>query len=116
MLTDWIVAAAMAAGYPVQSTSIPGVAQRTGATTYYIEVYPEPADTLDGRTPNEVYFSQRPAQRRPRIETRMRWPRASRCARPQTLVAGNPGDRFTIDLDYHRGRKHLPIVSLKRVA
>ncbi|MCZ6553118.1 MAG: indolepyruvate oxidoreductase subunit beta family protein [SAR324 cluster bacterium] len=51
VLTDWIVAAAMAAGYPVQSTSIPGVAQRTGATTYYIEVYPEPADTLNGRTP-----------------------------------------------------------------
>ncbi|MCZ6553324.1 MAG: hypothetical protein O7A67_05920, partial [SAR324 cluster bacterium] len=36
VLTDWLVAAAMAAGYPVQSTSIPGVAQRTGATTYYI--------------------------------------------------------------------------------
>ena len=32
VLTDWIVAAAAKAGYPVQSTSIPGVAQRTGAT------------------------------------------------------------------------------------
>ncbi len=26
--------------FPVQSTSIPGVAQRTGATTYYIEILP----------------------------------------------------------------------------
>jgi indolepyruvate ferredoxin oxidoreductase beta subunit len=35
------VAAAAHAGYPAQSTSIPGVAQRTGATTYYLEVFPE---------------------------------------------------------------------------
>ncbi|MBP85545.1 MAG: hypothetical protein CMJ64_02335, partial [Planctomycetaceae bacterium] len=84
----------------------------------FIDWYNEhrPHTTLDGQTPNEVYFGQRPAHRRPRIETRKRWPRASRCARPQTLVAGNPGDRFTIDLDYHRGRKYLPIVSLKRAA
>jgi indolepyruvate ferredoxin oxidoreductase beta subunit len=43
VLTEWIVAAADHAGYPVQSTSIPGVAQRTGATTYYVEVFPERA-------------------------------------------------------------------------
>ena len=42
VLTEWIVAAATHAGLPVQATSIPGVAQRTGATTYYLEVYPEP--------------------------------------------------------------------------
>ena len=40
VLTDWIVSAAAEAGFPVQSTSIPGVAQRTGATTYYIEILP----------------------------------------------------------------------------
>ena len=34
VLTDWIVAAAASQNFPVQSTSIPGVAQRTGATTY----------------------------------------------------------------------------------
>jgi indolepyruvate ferredoxin oxidoreductase beta subunit len=43
VLTNWIVSAAESVGYPVQSTSIPGVAQRTGATTYYIEILPEPA-------------------------------------------------------------------------
>ena len=42
VLTDWIVSAAEACGLPVQSTSIPGVAQRTGATTYYIEIFPVP--------------------------------------------------------------------------
>ena len=41
VLTDWIVAAAASQGFPVQSTSIPGVAQRTGATTYHIELLPQ---------------------------------------------------------------------------
>jgi len=40
VLTSWIVGAARDAGLPVQATSIPGVAQRTGATTYYIEIWP----------------------------------------------------------------------------
>ena len=38
VLADWILAAATIAGFPIQSTSIPGVAQRTGATTYYLEL------------------------------------------------------------------------------
>jgi indolepyruvate ferredoxin oxidoreductase, beta subunit len=42
VLTDWIVAAAASRGFAVQSTSIPGVAQRTGATTYYVEMVPMP--------------------------------------------------------------------------
>ena len=38
VLMNWIVAAARAAGYCVQATSVPGVAQRTGATSYYVEI------------------------------------------------------------------------------
>jgi indolepyruvate ferredoxin oxidoreductase, beta subunit len=38
VLTDWIVALAEAQGYVAQSTSVPGVAQRTGATIYYVEM------------------------------------------------------------------------------
>ena len=34
VLGEWIVAAAQRAGLPVQATSVPGVAQRTGATSY----------------------------------------------------------------------------------
>ena len=41
VLMNWIVKAAVSEGYPVQATSIPGVAQRTGATTYYVEIWPE---------------------------------------------------------------------------
>jgi len=51
VLTDWIVNAAHRKGLPVQATSIPGVAQRTGATTYYIEIFPTPTAELGGRTP-----------------------------------------------------------------
>lgn len=51
VLTDWIVSAAHACGFPVQSTSIPGVAQRTGATTYYIEILPIRTEELGGKRP-----------------------------------------------------------------
>ncbi|MGZ8372253.1 MAG: 2-oxoacid:acceptor oxidoreductase family protein [Rhodoplanes sp.] len=51
VMTHWIVSAASSLGFPVQSTSIPGVAQRTGATTYYIEILPVPWVELNGRQP-----------------------------------------------------------------
>jgi indolepyruvate ferredoxin oxidoreductase alpha subunit len=51
VLTDWIVAAAESQRFPVQSTSIPGVAQRTGATTYHIEMVPTPLSASDARRP-----------------------------------------------------------------
>jgi len=51
VLTNWIVSAATDADFPVQSTSIPGVAQRTGATTYYIEILPVKAAELNGKHP-----------------------------------------------------------------
>ena len=75
-----------------------------------------PHTTLAGRTPNEVYFGRRPTNRRPRIEPRQHWPRGSRCARPQTLVAGQPGDRFKVRVEFHAGRRNLPVVSLHRAA
>jgi indolepyruvate ferredoxin oxidoreductase, beta subunit len=40
VLAGWISEAAAASGLVVSRTSIPGVAQRTGATTYYIELLP----------------------------------------------------------------------------
>ena len=38
VLASWLVDAAQADGRTVQATSVPGVAQRTGATTYYLEI------------------------------------------------------------------------------
>ncbi len=51
VLADWLVDVARHAGHPAQATSIPGVAQRTGATTYYIEVFPLPLSALQGKRP-----------------------------------------------------------------
>ena len=38
VLADWIVAMAEHGGWVAQTTSVPGVAQRTGATIYYVEL------------------------------------------------------------------------------
>ena len=51
VMADWLIDAAAHCGFPAQSTSIPGVAQRTGATTYYLEIYPATLEQLAGRTP-----------------------------------------------------------------
>jgi indolepyruvate ferredoxin oxidoreductase beta subunit len=51
VMADWLIDAAAQCGYPAQATSIPGVAQRTGATTYYLEVYPVKREALGGREP-----------------------------------------------------------------
>ncbi len=40
VLADWIVSLAEENGWMAQTTSVPGVAQRTGATIYYIEMLP----------------------------------------------------------------------------
>ena len=51
VLAEWLVETATRSGYGAQSTSIPGVAQRTGSTTYYFEVFPVPLAELGGRKP-----------------------------------------------------------------
>lgn len=51
VLTSWLVNAARAHGLPVQATSVPGVAQRTGATTYYVEIVPTPYSELGDTEP-----------------------------------------------------------------
>ncbi|MDA1310021.1 MAG: indolepyruvate oxidoreductase subunit beta family protein [Proteobacteria bacterium] len=53
VLTDWITELAERNGYRAQSTSVAGVAQRTGATIYYVEMLPD-----TGRDP---VFSLSPA-------------------------------------------------------
>ena len=73
-----------------------------------------PHTWLGGKTPNEVYFAKFPANRRPRFEPRSRWPCGAPCAKPWALVRGSPGAELTLEVTYHCGRKHLPIVALKR--
>jgi len=75
-----------------------------------------PHGWLNGRTPDEVYFGTMPACRKPRFEPRARWPRRSPCAQPHALVRGRPGAVVELRVGYRAGRKHLPLVTLKRVA
>ena len=77
-----------------------------------------PHGPLGVRTPDEVYNGLVPASERPRLELRPRWPRRSRCASPQAPVdaaatrAGPP----ELVVTFVGGRRHLPVVSLRRAA
>ena len=51
VMSEWLMSAAHRCDYPAQATSIPGVAQRTGATTYYLEIFAAPRRALGGREP-----------------------------------------------------------------
>src|SRR6187397_2105088 len=51
VLADWIVDLGEANGWLAQTTSVPGVAQRTGATIYYVELYPAARAEADGARP-----------------------------------------------------------------
>src|ERR1700722_20766828 len=51
VLADWIVDLAEHSGYRAQTTSVPGVAQRTGSTMYYVELFPEEAIRAAGKEP-----------------------------------------------------------------
>jgi putative transposase len=75
-----------------------------------------PHMTLDGKTPNEVYFSRPAASEQPRYEPRVRWPRDSPCAKPQVDIKGEPGDPILLELDCLEGRRHLPIFNVRRAA
>lgn len=57
VLADWIVDLAEHSGYCAQTTSVPGVAQRTGATIYYVEIFP---DALAGASGKEPVFALMP--------------------------------------------------------
>ncbi|UUZ70021.1 indolepyruvate oxidoreductase subunit beta family protein [Polaromonas sp. P2-4] len=50
VLADWLVDLAEQNGYLAQTTSVPGVAQRTGATVYYLEMFSE-SSVPAGRQP-----------------------------------------------------------------
>jgi transposase InsO family protein len=65
-----------------------------------------PHATLDGRTPSEVFRGR--TRRRRRIETRARWPYQPR--------GRSPGKRIALDVSYVAGRKHLPVIDLRRAA
>jgi len=75
-----------------------------------------PHTRLEVRTPDEIYFDRPPACLAPRFEPRRRWPRGSPCARPHAEIDGRSGERLELAVSYRSGRKHLPVVTLRRAA
>jgi putative transposase len=75
-----------------------------------------PHTALGGRTPDERYLRIPAACRRPRFEPRPHWPGNSPCASPQAKVRAAPGVRLQLVVNFHQGRRHLPIVTLRQVA
>ena len=75
-----------------------------------------PHETLEGKTPNEVQFGRSPANEQARFEPRPKWPRGSPCAKPGVAIDGNPGDPFVLEIDCHEGRRHLPVIRVRRAA
>jgi len=75
-----------------------------------------PHTMLGGGTPDEVYQRRFPAVRKPRYEPRARWPRGSPCARPWALTRGKFGAQLELHVEFLAGRKHLPVVTLRRAA
>lgn len=51
VVSDWLIDVARRSGYLAQATSVPGVAQRTGATIYYLEFFPLAGLPADKRRP-----------------------------------------------------------------
>jgi transposase InsO family protein len=75
-----------------------------------------PHSASQAASPDEIYFNWPPASRAPRYEPRRRWPRGSPCAGPPARVRGRCGQRLALVITHLGGRKHLPIVELKKAA
>lgn len=72
--------------------------------------------TLGIRTPNEVYKNLPPACEQPRLEPRPKWPRRSKCASPQVPVERKRSKSVQLEVRFLEGRRHLPVVTLRRAA
>ncbi len=75
-----------------------------------------PHGALEVRTPDEVYQGLPSACRQPRIELRTRWPPGSKCAGPQAPPDRDGPKDLSVEVRFLGGRRHLPIVSLRRAA
>ncbi|MCL2743979.1 MAG: hypothetical protein FWE67_09015 [Planctomycetaceae bacterium] len=71
--------------------------------------------TLQGRTPNEIYFNRSAANTKPRIETRPLANAETPGASPRTSIADKIDTKIRVRLEFLEGRKHLPIIHISRI-
>jgi putative transposase len=72
-----------------------------------------PHSALCGQTPTEIHHGIKSAGLRSRFEPRARWPVS---ASTKTSASGEHGAIVRLEVSHHSGRRHLPIVILKRAA
>ena len=94
VLNSWIVDLAESNGWAVQATSVAGVAQRTGATIYYIEMLP---NAPDPQAPQPV-FALAPAEQDVDILIAAEWMEAGRAMMRRFVTA----DRTVLIASSHR--------------
>ena len=70
-----------------------------------------PHSALGGATPDEIYFGLPLARDGPRFETRPKWP-----SDEGVTLRAPQGSVPKLVIHHHRGRRHLPIVELRRAA
>ena len=75
-----------------------------------------PHERLRGATPDEVHDGREPMWEHTRFEPRARWPIAVRRAASTTDGVPSRVGRLELDVRFLEGRRHLPIVTLRRVA
>ena len=92
VLTNWVVALAESQGWQAQATAVAGVAQRTGATIYYVEMAPD-----TGRTP---IFSLAPAPGDIDVLIAAEWMEAGRAVMRGFVTP----DRTTLIASTHRAQ------------
>ena len=85
--------------------SLAAMRREVGLYTVWYNIH-RPHMALDGRTPDEVYRG------------RVRWVRCLEPRRkwPHRFRGNDGGDKFQLAVSYLDGRKHLPIVELRRAA
>ena len=75
-----------------------------------------PHQRLLGATPDERRGAANPFLKRARFEPRVRMSHGAGCASLRSSTDDSCGPRLALRVDYLEGRKHLPIVALRRVA
>ena len=86
-------------------------------TLLFFEWYNEhrPHMSLNGKTPNEVYYHCHATNAKPRIETRPLAKHSTPCAAPRICIAGRVGAKVKVKLEFLEGRQHLPIIKVERI-
>jgi hypothetical protein len=75
-----------------------------------------PHSALGARTPEEICIRLAPACERSRLEFRPRWPADAPCAAPWAPIDPGGRDVVRLEVSFLGGRRHLPIILLRRAA